>query len=102
MLTLANIGKWISESRWRLYPLFILLMVLPIVFFAYSVGELLRHQSEIHAASDSTQVANVSAALTEEHFRESASFLESIATRRTFGEAWARKDRKSTRLNSSH
>ena len=94
MLTLANIGKWISESRWRLYPLFILLMVLPIVFFAYSVGELLRHQSEIHAASDSTQVANVSAALTEEHFRESASFLESIATRRTFGEAWARKDLK--------
>ena len=49
MITLAKAGRWISTSRWRLYPLFTLLMVLPIVFFAYSAGQVLRHQTETEA-----------------------------------------------------
>src|SRR5882762_5450375 len=77
MTTPAKIGKWVSESQWRLYPLFLLLMVLPIAFFAYSVGQLLRHQTETQAATESTQIARVSAALVEEHFRQSTAFLRS-------------------------
>ena len=88
----AKIGKWISQSPWRLYPLFLLLMVLPIAFFAYSVGELLRHQNESQAATESTQIARVSTALVEEHFRQSTAFLESIATRQNLLEAWVKRD----------
>jgi PAS domain S-box-containing protein len=88
----SKIGKWISQSPWRLYPLFLLLMVLPIVFFAYSVGELLRHQNESQAATESTQIARVSTALVEEHFRQSTAFLESIATRRELLETWEKRD----------
>jgi len=88
----AKIGKWVSGSQWRLYPLFLLLMVLPIAFFAYSVGQVLRHQTEAQAATESTQIARVSAVLVEEHFRQSTAFLESIATRRKLLEAWKKRD----------
>src|SRR6266853_2849503 len=88
----SKIGKWISQSSWRLYPLFLLLMVLPIAFFAYSVGELLRHQNESQAATESTPIARVSTALVEEHFRQSTAFLESIATRRELLETWKKRD----------
>jgi len=66
--------------------------VLPIAFFAYSVGELLRHQNESQAATESTQIARVSTALVEEHFRQSTAFLESIATRRELLETWKKRD----------
>src|SRR2546422_10645382 len=92
MKTPAKIGKWISASKWRLYPSFLLLMVLPIGFFAYSVGEVLRHQTETQAATESTQIGRVSAVLVEEHFRQSTAFLQSIATRRKFLEAWKKRD----------
>ncbi len=92
MTTPAKIGKWVSESQWRLYPLFLLLMVLPIAFFAYSVGQVLRHETETQAATESTQIARVSAVLVEEHFRQSTAFLESIATRRKFLQAWREHD----------
>jgi PAS domain S-box-containing protein len=88
----AKIGKWLSESRWRLYSLFLLLMVLPIAVFAYSVGQVLRHQTESQAATESTQIARVSAALVEENFRQSTAFLQSIATRRKFLQAWKERD----------
>src|SRR5882762_8266210 len=92
MTTAANIGKWVSQSQWRLYPLFLLLMVLPIAFFAYSVGEVLRHQTETQAATESTQIARVSAVLVEEHFRQSTAFLDSIASRRELLETWKKRD----------
>src|ERR1700747_868650 len=92
MTTPAKIGKWVSESQWRLYPLFLLLMVLPIAFFAYSVGQVLQHQTETQAAIESTQIARVSAALVEEHFHQSTAFLESIATRRKFLQEWREHD----------
>jgi len=63
-------------------------MVLPIAFFAYSVGQVLRHQTETQAITESTQIARVSATLVEEHFRQSTAFLESIATRPSFRKAW--------------
>ena len=92
MTTAANIGKWVSQSQWRLYPLFLLLMVLPIVLFAYSVGEVLRHQTETQAATESTQIARVSAVLVEEHFRQSTAFLDSIASRRELLKTWKKRD----------
>ncbi len=88
----AKIGKWVSEKPWRLYSFFLLLMVLPIAIFAYSVGQVLRHQAENQAATESMQIARVSATLVEENFRQSTAFLESIATRRKFLEAWKKKD----------
>jgi PAS domain S-box-containing protein len=94
MTTRAKIGKWVSQSQWRLYSLFLLLMVLPIAVFSYSVGEVLRHQAESQAATESTQIARVSATLVEENFRQSTAFLQSIATHRKFLQAWSEGDLK--------
>jgi PAS domain S-box-containing protein len=84
----AKVGQWISKSRARLYFVFLLLMVLPIAFFAYSIGHLLKRQSETQAVTESTQIARVSTALVEEHFRQSTAFLESIASRPMLRHAW--------------
>jgi PAS domain S-box-containing protein len=92
MILPAKIGKWVSKSRFRLYALLLASMLLPITFFAYSVGPLLRHQAEAQAATESTQISRVSVALLANHFRESISFLESIATRPSFRRAWERRD----------
>jgi PAS domain S-box-containing protein len=99
MITSGDIGKWFSKSRWRLYPLFAGLMLLPITFFAYSAGRVLRQQTEAQAVTESTQIARVSAGLLEEHFRQSTSFLESIATRPSFRDAWQKKDIGAVRWN---
>jgi PAS domain S-box-containing protein len=99
MTTSTKVGKWISKSRWRLYLLFLLLLVLPIAFFAYSVGRVLRHQTETQAVTESTQIAHVSATLVEEYFRQSTAFLESIATRPSFRKAWMEGDQKMVEWN---
>ncbi len=90
-----ELGRWISKSRWRLYSLFMLLMLLPIVFFAYSAGQILKHQTEKQAANESAQIARVSATLVEEHFRQSTAFLEAFAISPTFREAWRDQDMES-------
>jgi PAS domain S-box-containing protein len=92
MKTRAMIGQWVSKGRWRIHVLFVLLMLVPIAIFAYSVGRVLRHQAETDAVNETAQIAHVSAALVEEHFRQSTAFLESIATRRTFRDAWVAGD----------
>ena len=92
MTASAKIGRWVSKSRLRLYLLFVTLVLLPITFFAYSVGHLLRQQAEAQALTESTQIAHVSVGLLEEHFRESTSFLKSVATSPTFRRAWEQKD----------
>ena len=86
------IGHWVSKGRWRIHVLLVLLMLLPIAVFAFSVGRLLRHQAEAHAINESAQIAHVSAALVEEHFRQSTAFLESIAGRPSFTKAWREGD----------
>jgi PAS domain S-box-containing protein len=85
---LGKVEKWVSQGRWRLYLLFLLLMVVPIALFAYSIGALLTHQAQKQAKTESTQIARVSATLVQEHLRQSVAFLESIATRRTFRQSW--------------
>ena len=92
MTTSAKIQKWVSKSRWRLYLLFLLSLVLPIAFFSYSVGRLLKQQTERQAITESSQIARVSATLVEEHFRQSTAFLESIARRPSFRKAWKEGD----------
>jgi PAS domain S-box-containing protein len=67
------------------------LMLLPITFFAYSVGRGLQHQAETQAATESSQIARIAAAFLEEHFRQSSQFLESVAARKLFRKAWQQK-----------
>ncbi|MGB8832040.1 MAG: response regulator [Candidatus Sulfotelmatobacter sp.] len=87
MKTSFSVGKWVSKSRWRIYLVFLVLMVVPIALFAYSINQILRRQAVNQAKTESTQIARVSATLTDEHLRESITFLTSIADRRTFGQA---------------
>lgn len=88
MSVLASVGKWVSKGRWRLHILFLLLLIVPIALFAYSMGGVLKRQAEVQAATEGAQIARVSATLVDDHFRQSIAFLESIATRKTFSEAW--------------
>ena len=90
----AKVAGWISKGRWRLYVLFLLLIISPIAFFAYSAGRVLKHQAETQAVTESTQIAHIAAALVEEHFRQSTAFLESIATRPSFRKAWIEGDQQ--------
>ena len=92
MTTSAKVGRWACKTRVRTYALILMLMLPPIMVFAYSVGRMLRHQAERQAVAESTQIATVSAALVEEHFRQGTSFLESIAAGQAFRQAWARGD----------
>jgi PAS domain S-box-containing protein len=68
------------------------LMLLSIVLFSYSVAHLLRKQAQAQAIAEGTQVARVSSELLEEHFRQSTSFLDSIATGNSFRHAWQSRD----------
>jgi PAS domain S-box-containing protein len=88
MKTLTIIGQWVSESKWRIYVLFFALMIVPIALFAYSIGGVLQRQTELQSQAQSRQIARLTATLAEEHFRESITFLESIAARRSFREGW--------------
>jgi PAS domain S-box-containing protein len=88
MKTGARVGHWVSKAKWRIYLLFLVLMVVPIALFAYSISRVLRHQTQTQAQAESTQIARVSATLTEEHFRESITFLQSIAARPAFNQGW--------------
>jgi len=89
---LAGVGNWVSKGRWRLHVLFLLLLIVPIALFAYSMGGVLKRQAEAQATTEGTQIAHVAASLVDDHFRQSVAFLESIATRRTLGQAWAHGD----------
>jgi PAS domain S-box-containing protein len=92
MIASAKLGRWVSKSRLRLYSLLLSLMLLPITFFAYSVAGVLRQQAESEAINESTQIARVAAALLDDHFRESTSFLESITIDQSFRQAWEHKN----------
>jgi len=88
---LTRVGKWVSRGRWRLHILFLLLLIVPIALFAYSMGGVLKQQAEAQAAAERTQIAHVSASLMDDHFRQNVAFLKSIATRRAI-QAWDRED----------
>jgi PAS domain S-box-containing protein len=88
----ARVAKWVSKRRWRRYLLFLLLLIPPIAFFAYSAGQVLRHQAETQAVTESTEIGRVSAALVEEHFRQSTAFLEAFATQPMFRQSWRKNN----------
>jgi PAS domain S-box-containing protein len=83
-----KLANWILRRRLRLNLVIVLLMVLPIAFFAYSVTRVLRQQTEKQAITESTQIARVSAVLIDQHFRQSTAFLEAFAVRHVFRQAW--------------
>ncbi|HUO17777.1 MAG TPA: response regulator [Verrucomicrobiae bacterium] len=91
MLLSAKVGNWVSKSRWRLYFTFVILMITPVAFFSYSAGRALRQQAEAQAITESSQIAGVVDGLLEEHLRQSTSFLESIASRRSFSGSWEKR-----------
>ncbi len=99
MKTRAIIGHWVSKGQWRIHILLVLLMLLPIAIFSYSVGRVLRHQAESHAVTESAQIAHVSATLVGEHFRQSAAFLQSIVGRPSFRTAWMLSDQNMVEFN---
>ena len=86
------VGRWVQKGRWRLYLLFLVLSILPIASFSYSIGHLLRSRIEAQSATESQQIARVSATLVEEHFRQSSAFLESVAHRPSLIQAWKKED----------
>ncbi|HTU41260.1 MAG TPA: response regulator [Candidatus Aquilonibacter sp.] len=67
-------------------------MLLSIVLFAYSVSHLLGKEAQSQAIAEGTQVARVSSELLGEYFRQSTSFLDSIATSSSFRHAWQSRD----------
>ncbi len=88
----SRVEKWAARSRWRLSALLVVLMILPIALFSYSISRVMKSQAEDQATIESTQIARISATSVKDHFRESTVFLESIASRRTFHGAWAQGD----------
>jgi PAS domain S-box-containing protein len=90
--TAVRLANWVSTSRWRLFLLFLSLLVVPIGLFAYSANRILKLQSENQAKVESGQLARISASLVGEHFRQATILLESIATRRTLREAWTKNN----------
>jgi PAS domain S-box-containing protein len=79
----AGVGNWVSQSRSRLYLLFLPLLIVPIALFAYSAGQVLKNQAEKQAAAESAQIAHLSVGLVNDHFRQGTALLESIANRPT-------------------
>src|SRR2546430_11535403 len=84
----SKLANWMSKSRPRLYFLIVVLMLLPIPFFAYSVTQVLRQQTDKQAITESTQIARVSAVLIDQHFRQRTAFLEAFAVGHGFRHAW--------------
>jgi PAS domain S-box-containing protein len=86
--TAPRVGQWVSKSKSRIYLLFALLLIVPIALLAYSIGRVLRHQTQAQARTESIQIARVTETLAEEHFRESITYLQSIAARPSFTGSW--------------
>ncbi len=87
-----KIGRWTSKTGLRLHLFLLLLMLLPITFFAYCVAHLLRDEARSQAVAEGSQIARVSSELLDDHFRQSKAFLESVATGGSFRRAWEARD----------
>jgi len=92
MLMPSIVGKWVARGRGRLYVLILTAMLLPITIFAYSMGEFVKQRAEVRATGESMQIARLSAAMVDDHLRDSITFLQSIAGRPALRTAWAKRD----------
>ena len=92
MKMLYSFETWISEKRWRIYLLCLLLTGLPIGLFAYASSRMLRIQAEKQSLAESRQIAHISVSLVEEHFRQSTAFLQGFASVQSLQNAWSRRD----------
>ena len=82
------IGQWVSKSKWRIYILFFLLVIVPIALFTYSVGRVLSNQTEMQARAESAQIARISDTLAKEHLNESTTFLQQQTLRLIRNRVW--------------
>ena len=92
MSTLLRLRKWVSQSPLHLYFFFALLVALPIALFYYSALSVLNRQADKQALQEGAQLAELAAILIQEHFEQSAAFLESYASRYRFRDQWMRRD----------
>ena len=92
MIMQSRFGRLSAKTCFRLHRYLLGLMLLSIVLFACSVAHLLRKQAQSQAIAEGTQVARVSSELLEEDFRQSNSFLDSIATSSSFRHSWQVRD----------
>ncbi|MBI4460424.1 MAG: PAS domain-containing protein [Acidobacteria bacterium] len=92
MSQILRLGEWITRSRWRSYLFFFLLAVPPAVLLPWSAGRILSQENESRALRASTQIAELTAILVEEHFQNGAAFLESYANRSALQQAWEKRD----------
>ncbi|MFL6465240.1 MAG: cache domain-containing protein, partial [Bryobacteraceae bacterium] len=91
---LVLIRQWISKSALRLYVVFVLLASLPILLFSYYADRVLTAETEKQAVMENSEVAELSAVLIAEHFRQSAALMQSYAIDPEFQEALKRNDLK--------
>jgi PAS domain S-box-containing protein len=82
------VGQWVSKSKWRIYLLFFLLVIVPIALFTYSVGRVLRNQTEMQARAESAQIAPISATLANERLQERDTFLRQQTLRLIQNRVW--------------
>src|SRR5437899_1933184 len=88
------IRQWISKSALRLYVVFIVLACFPILLFSYYADRVLSAETEREAVIENSEVAELSAVLIAEHFRQSAALMESYAIDPEFQGALKRNDKR--------
>src|SRR3954468_12678226 len=92
MAQFVQFGSWLTKERYRVYLLFLLLAVLPIVLFSYSAHKLLVEDAANRTSAQNTQIANLASRLVEEQLQQGAVFLRSFTTRPVVRNAWVRND----------
>src|SRR5881397_203070 len=85
---------WLSRKPLRVYIIFFLLAVLPILLFFYSAGLVLEEKAKGRAMQEGTQAATLGGVLIKDHFEQSTRFLASFACRPLLREAVVGRDVK--------
>ncbi|HUQ49219.1 MAG TPA: cache domain-containing protein [Terriglobales bacterium] len=88
----AGIRQWISRSAVRMYVAFAFLTVFPILLFTIYADGVLTRGAEQQEMAESTQVANLSAVIVEEHFRNTTVYLQTFAASPQIVEKWKQRD----------
>ncbi|MCU1287358.1 MAG: multi-sensor hybrid histidine kinase [Acidobacteriales bacterium] len=84
--------QWITKSALRLYVVFVVLASLPILMFSYFADRVLSQEAERQAVTEDSQIAELSAVLISEHFRQSAALMQAYAIDPEFQAACLRHD----------
>ena len=88
----TGIRHWISASALRIYVVFAFLTVFPILLYTLYADRALTREGAKDEMAESSQVANLSAVLVEEHFRNISVNLQSFAARPLIIDKWKQRD----------